>query len=160
MRMFLMSAACLSLLLSGCEKTPPYADTGGADEVVHAVLNDISKGNVEEVYNTYFTQDYRTQMEYSVWRELAMLYHEKLGNVLSMERNRDLSHAVNLEGQVSGTFIYAAKWQKATGGVSVTMIKQGDGWKIASFQIDSDVLDLEKEKNGATSKPAVTKRLE
>ncbi|MBN1943578.1 MAG: hypothetical protein JW849_09830 [Phycisphaerae bacterium] len=133
-----IALALLLFVPLACQKDAPV-DTSGVDPIAKEILDAVAQGNVQGVYDAYFTPEYKQSESPEKWKEIAEGYRQMFGNVVSVKRLRGQARWIGdqfIEGQV----VYNVTWDKGVGEVTFDVTEEG-GWKVRQMRIDSPQID-------------------
>lgn len=142
-----------TIVMIGCEGAKRTASTEGADDVLREVLDAVAAGNAETAYETHFTPEFKKAMSKEEWSVVAEDYRQRLGKVEDVSREKTYDPYVDDDGIVSGSMMYRVTWEKGSGVVSATFLRDVD-WKLSSLEYSIlDPAPARPRTDGATALP-------
>jgi len=131
----ILIASLLVMMLGGCGM---FKEAGVVDTAVGIVLNAIGQGQADEVYDNHCSEPFRASTTREQWKETVAIYHEKLGEFKSCDRNS--FHIQTVNGKTTCEADYDVQWTKANGTVEVDMAKVDGVWKLTGLIVNSEAL--------------------
>ncbi len=144
-RLVVISTLVFAVITIGCESSKPSVSTQGVDDAVREVLDAVAADQAAAVYETHFTPEYKSRISTDAWQSLADQYRDQFGPVQSMTRQQAFEPYVDEEGIVSVTAIYKVVWEKGTGAVTASLLKDQD-WKISTLEYRIEPQDVDTAK--------------
>lgn len=151
-----MIGLCLfTLALAGCQDNQPV-DTSAVDPLARAVLEGISEGKAEMIYNQHFAPLYRQQISLEEWKEMVADYRKLLGDFESLHRQESLDSTLPVEDAIEGQFTYNVVWEKTPGTMYLNLTRpRGADWQIVRVQLEPDAIIVPSTQSAtATTLPA------
>ncbi len=121
-----------TLQLAGCNDKKKSVNTVNVNRIAEKILTAISKGRADEVYDTYFTPEFRQQLSRKDWKEMVEAYKFRMGDFKSLKRTQ--ASTIIFDGDAEGTFGFSVQWAKGQGSATLTMSQRED-WLLADIQI-------------------------